>query len=174
MDAHARADAAPASGDAVRPLSELDWKVTESDPDVRGWSVQSRDGSELGRVNDLLVDTNARRVRYLDVARSDGAHVRVPVEKMTADHGRRVVVVQALDAAAPATRQAAVTAEVQETDDEIRIPVVEEELVVEKRPVVKEELVIKKSEVTRQQKVEADLRRERVDVERTDENAKPR
>lgn len=173
MDAHDSADAAMASGGALRPLSELDWKVTESDPDVRGWTVQASDGSELGRVKELLVDTTARRVRYLDVARTDGAHVRVPVEQMTADHGRRVVVVQGIDGAAPRTAPAD-SAHVKVTDDEIRIPIVEEQLVVEKRPVVTEELVVKKSEVTREQKIEADLRRERVDVERTDRNDKPR
>ena len=50
-------------------------------------------------------------------------------------------------------------------EDEIRIPVVEEEVVVEKRPVVKEEIVVKKHAVNDERTVEADLRRERVDVD---------
>ncbi len=45
--------------------------------------------------------------------------------------------------------------------DEIRIPIVEEEVVIEKRAVVKEELVIHKDQVQDQHVVEADLRRER-------------
>ena len=48
--------------------------------------------------------------------------------------------------------------------DEIRIPVVEEEVVMEKRPVVREELVVRKSQVQDEQVVEADLRRERAEV----------
>jgi uncharacterized protein (TIGR02271 family) len=52
-------------------------------------------------------------------------------------------------------------------DDEIRVPVVEEEVVVDKRPVVKEELVVSKDTVTEQDTVEADVRRERFDVDRT-------
>ena len=48
--------------------------------------------------------------------------------------------------------------------DEIRIPVYEEELVVEKRIVAKEELVIRKDVVSGEQVVEADLRKERVEV----------
>ncbi|HEX8904041.1 MAG TPA: PRC and DUF2382 domain-containing protein [Longimicrobiaceae bacterium] len=48
--------------------------------------------------------------------------------------------------------------------DEIRVPVVEEEVVVEKRPVVREELVVRKHEVQENQVVEADLRRERAEV----------
>jgi len=50
-------------------------------------------------------------------------------------------------------------------EDEIRIPVVEEEVVVEKRPVVKEEIVVKKHAVSDERTVEADVRRERIDVD---------
>ncbi len=51
------------------------------------------------------------------------------------------------------------------TEDEIRIPIVEEELVIEKRPVVREVLVIRKRVVTETREVEADLRKERIEVE---------
>jgi uncharacterized protein (TIGR02271 family) len=51
-------------------------------------------------------------------------------------------------------------------EDEVRIPVTEEELVVEKRAVPKEELVVKKREVETTETVEADLRRERAEVHR--------
>jgi uncharacterized protein (TIGR02271 family) len=47
--------------------------------------------------------------------------------------------------------------------DEIRIPLVREELVVEKRAVPVEEVVLRKEVVTEDQTVEADLRRERLD-----------
>lgn len=51
-------------------------------------------------------------------------------------------------------------------EDEIRVPITEEELIVEKRPVVKEELVIAKEQKPEPDAVEADLRKERIDVER--------
>jgi uncharacterized protein (TIGR02271 family) len=51
-------------------------------------------------------------------------------------------------------------------DQEIRIPVTEEEVVVQKRPVVKEELIVKKHEVQGERTVEADVRRERAEIER--------
>jgi uncharacterized protein (TIGR02271 family) len=51
-------------------------------------------------------------------------------------------------------------------DDEIRVPIMAEEAVVEKRPVVKEEIVIKKRPVQDTKQVEADVRREKVDVDR--------
>ena len=52
------------------------------------------------------------------------------------------------------------------SDDEIRIPVNEEELVVDKRTVPKEEIVVRKQERIENERVEADLRREEVDIHR--------
>src|SRR5690606_25628661 len=55
------------------------------DPDVRGWQVYSSDGMLIGEVDELLVDTEALKVRYLDVelAGGDGSredhHILVPI-----------------------------------------------------------------------------------------------
>ncbi len=49
--------------------------------------------------------------------------------------------------------------------DEIRVPLMAEEAVVEKRVVPREEIVLKKRIVTEERTVETDLRRERVDVD---------
>ena len=50
-------------------------------------------------------------------------------------------------------------------DGSLSIPVFEEQLVVEKRLVVRERVVIRKHTVTEEHLVEADLRRERVEVD---------
>ena len=50
-------------------------------------------------------------------------------------------------------------------DGSVSIPVFEEELVIEKRLVVRERVIVRKHTVTEQRRVEADLRRERVEVE---------
>jgi uncharacterized protein (TIGR02271 family) len=50
-------------------------------------------------------------------------------------------------------------------EDEVSMPVVEEEVVVEKRPVVKEEVRIRKDVVEGEEVVEEDVRKEEVDVE---------
>jgi uncharacterized protein (TIGR02271 family) len=50
-------------------------------------------------------------------------------------------------------------------DDEVSVPVVEEEVVVDKRPVVKEEIRVRKDVVEDEQVVEEDVRKEEVDVE---------
>jgi uncharacterized protein (TIGR02271 family) len=55
--------------------------------------------------------------------------------------------------------------EAQIGDDEINVPVTEEEVVVSKRPVVKEEVRIRKDVVEDTQIVEEDVRREEIDVE---------
>jgi uncharacterized protein (TIGR02271 family) len=57
------------------------------------------------------------------------------------------------------------TSEAQIGDDEVRVPVTEEEVVVEKRPVAKEEVRIRKDVVEDTEVVEEDVRREEVDVD---------
>ena len=50
------------------PLDQLDdFRVASGDPDVRGWEVVGSDGGKIGEVDELLVDTRAMKVRYLDV-----------------------------------------------------------------------------------------------------------
>jgi uncharacterized protein (TIGR02271 family) len=49
-------------------LNDLDeYKVADGYPDIRGWDVRTNDGRTVGKVGDLIVDTAAMRVRYLDV-----------------------------------------------------------------------------------------------------------
>jgi uncharacterized protein (TIGR02271 family) len=58
------------------------------------------------------------------------------------------------------------------TDDEIRVPLMEEEVSVEKRAVPKEELVVKKERVQDTKHVEADLKRERADIRQDDDSTR--
>ena len=60
------------------------------------------------------------------------------------------------------------------SDEEIRVPLMEEELVVEKRPVVKEELVIGKRVVEERDTVETELRREEFDIDNPTAKARTR
>ncbi|GAA4400749.1 hypothetical protein GCM10023187_14250 [Nibrella viscosa] len=76
-------------GSTLYRLNELDdYKVADHSADIRGWEVKSRDGKTIGRVKDLVVDTVAEKVRYIDLeldneyqANSDGTdmHLLVPV-----------------------------------------------------------------------------------------------
>ena len=247
-------------GEQYARMSELgDYRVSDEDPDPRGWSVVGRDGATIGRVEDLIVDTAAMKVRYLDIAVTDAAatgssRARIPASRVDLEPAQRTVVADlsraelsaflgsepgaasvagqqqwndATDVAGePRSRATAVRAregsdveritraeeelqigkrQVQagevvvgkhvETErvstpverrvehvrverrpvsaatgaaelreGEIRVPIMEEEVVVEKRPVVKEEVVITREVATETQQVEADVRRERIDV----------
>lgn len=49
-------------------LHELsDYKVDSDDPDVRGWAVKDVDNRVVGKVDNLLVSKEKKRVLYLDV-----------------------------------------------------------------------------------------------------------
>jgi uncharacterized protein (TIGR02271 family) len=70
----------------VAPLSDLsDYDVAEHEPDVRGWDVIAADGRKIGEVEDLIVDTGAMKVRYLDIEvekdfrAGDDRHILIPV-----------------------------------------------------------------------------------------------
>ena len=44
-----------------------DFRIAEGEPDIRGWDVRGTDGQKIGKVEDLLVDTAAMKVRYIEV-----------------------------------------------------------------------------------------------------------
>src|ERR671926_10286 len=52
----------------LTPLSEIkNFRVAEGDPDIRGWSVYTSNGREIGVVTDLMVDTTRGEVVMLDI-----------------------------------------------------------------------------------------------------------
>jgi hypothetical protein len=68
-------------------LHELDnYEVADGDPDVRGWDVVADDGQKIGKVDELIVDIEDQKVRYLDVRTSQDVtvgegerHLLVPI-----------------------------------------------------------------------------------------------
>jgi uncharacterized protein (TIGR02271 family) len=70
----------------IVPLDDSDLEVADDNPDVRGWEVISADNRRIGEVDDLLVDTTAMKVRYLDVEVDDelrgtdeDKHILIPI-----------------------------------------------------------------------------------------------
>jgi hypothetical protein len=52
---------------ALEHMSELeDYRIADDGPDIRGWRVATAEG-RVGCVRDLLIDTAAMSVRYMDV-----------------------------------------------------------------------------------------------------------
>jgi sporulation protein YlmC with PRC-barrel domain len=57
-----------ASAGALGHLSELDhFEIADGEPDIRGWEVKASDGRKVGEVADLIVDTGAMKVRYIEL-----------------------------------------------------------------------------------------------------------
>lgn len=52
----------------IAPLRSLHGQRAVAGPDIRGGYVMGSDGRRIGTVHDLLVDTESRQIRYLDVA----------------------------------------------------------------------------------------------------------
>jgi uncharacterized protein (TIGR02271 family) len=144
--------------------------------------------ADLSRADELALRTavtTRRAESAARTARNDDAPVRIPLSAEELDVQRRVHQVGAVDVerhvetrhvreAVPVGREDVtierraaapdLSRDVRVEGDEIRIPIFEERLFVEKRLVAVEEIVIRKHVVQREQIVEADLRRERVEV----------
>jgi uncharacterized protein (TIGR02271 family) len=226
----------------LKPLSELpDYKVEPGDPDPRGWTVVTADGRSIGRVEDLVIDTSAMKVRQLIVAPTHGAssdstgtvllntsevdvrndshqilarslpsgfaaagaavpdrntpargtterdratltrseeelnigkrevsrgearvskHVETEHVSQPVTRRREEVVIERRPVEAGARADASIS-----ESGEIHVPLMEEEVVVEKRPVVKEELIVGKRTVEERDVVETDVRREKFDID---------
>lgn len=97
--------ASDSTNERIVPLDTLsDFKVADDDPDVRGWDVLSADGRRIGGVDNLLVDTAAMKVRYLDVEIDDDLldrdrdrHVLIPVGYARLDRDDKRVTVDQLN-----------------------------------------------------------------------------
>lgn len=79
------------------PLKELGrFHVVDGDPDIRGWEVYTSTGREIGRVEELLVDTDTNEVVMLDVdLRRDDRHTLAPLRAAWIDRGAKRVVIDA-------------------------------------------------------------------------------
>jgi len=128
-----------------------------------GWDRvrdRARQGFERGREQRLTLSEEQLAVGKRQVQAGEAA-VRKTVET---EHVRRSVPVQREEVVVerrPISGDRASDVDIRE--DEVRIPLMAEEVVVEKRAVPTEEIVIQKRVVTEEREVEADLRRERVD-----------
>ena len=105
---------------------------------------------------ELRAGTREREAGGLNVrkrVRTDREQLRVPKRREEV-HVERVPVEEGREAS-----------EAEIGEDEVRMPVTEEEVVTEKQPVAKEEVRIRKDAVEEEEVVEEDVRREEVDVD---------
>ena len=169
------------------------FRLAPGEPDIRGWGLFDRAGTQLGTIQEILVDTGTDEVRALVISKATHGggppEVVFPIEDVLIDARQRAVFTDLSPSAfaslgaddrqpaspAPASAGPAVaqstSATVERTADGeqiIKVPIVEEKLVVERRPVVKEVVVIRKKVVEDTKVIDADLRKERLEIDRKD------
>ena len=70
----------------LEELSKSDYEIADHQPDITGWEILDSLGNEIGEVEDLIFDSNARKVRYIvayieldDDAEEDWKLVLIPI-----------------------------------------------------------------------------------------------
>jgi sporulation protein YlmC with PRC-barrel domain len=51
----------------LRNLNDTDLTISSSEEDIRGRTVKDKDGQDIGKVDDLLIDDHDRTVRFMRV-----------------------------------------------------------------------------------------------------------
>lgn len=71
----------PMSPSGLRRLgSAKDFTISGGEPDIRGWTLYGEKRVVLGRVIDLIIDTDAEEVRYVLVQRAaDAVYTAIPI-----------------------------------------------------------------------------------------------
>lgn len=55
----------------LKKLKGSDYEIAEGQPDIRGWDVKDENGKQIGEIEELIFDENARKVRYMVVDLED-------------------------------------------------------------------------------------------------------
>lgn len=84
----------------LEELSKSNFEIADHQPDILGWEVLSADGEELGEVEDLIFDREARKVRYLVVSLEideleDSRLILIPIGVVGLDEDEDEVVIPA-------------------------------------------------------------------------------
>ncbi len=80
----------------VRMSKAKHWDLNEGEPDIRGWTVRDRDGDNIGEVDDLLIDPDARVIPFADINYDQfmgmgGKHRLVPLEMLDLDTDNEII-----------------------------------------------------------------------------------
>lgn len=49
----------------LQELTGSDYEIVDGQPDIRGWDVKNEQGQTIGEVEELIFDTQSRKVRYM-------------------------------------------------------------------------------------------------------------
>ena len=89
----------------LQELDRSDFDIVKGEPDIRGWDVRNTSGRKIGEVEELIIDAQQKKVRYMVVDLDDN--------ELKLDH-RKVLIPIGL-------------AELHKEDDDVLLPAVEVE-----------------------------------------------
>lgn len=105
-------DARVEPGELAHLSALTDYQIEDPAPDIRGWTVKLREGQTVGKVDDLVVDTDNLVVRYFEmkVAREfrrgdDEEWMLVPITVAHLDEADDVVMIHRLPPAIAKARR---------------------------------------------------------------------
>jgi sporulation protein YlmC with PRC-barrel domain len=55
----------------LQEMDRSDFEIVEGEPDIRGWDVKNTTGQKIGEVEELIVDAQQKKVRYMVVDLDD-------------------------------------------------------------------------------------------------------
>ena len=55
----------------LQELDHSDFEIVKGEPDIRGWDVKTRTNHKIGAVEELIVDAQEKKVRYMLVDLDD-------------------------------------------------------------------------------------------------------
>jgi sporulation protein YlmC with PRC-barrel domain len=88
----------------LQELDRSDFEIVEGDSDIRGWDVKNTAGKKIGEVEELIVDAQQKKVRYMLVDLDDN--------ELKLDHKKVLIPIG--------------MAELHKDDDDVILPVVNE------------------------------------------------
>ena len=154
-------DEEPSIEERPRPATSRERRGIQ---DERGRDLDDGDEVRVQRSEEVLrADTREQEAGAMRVRK----RVRTNRESFAAPKKREEVEVErvAVEQSQGASEASQETSGVRMEDDEIVVPIIEEEIVVEKRPVIKEEIRIRKSTVEEEEVVEENVRKEEIDID---------
>ena len=158
---------------AKTPLSKSDeYELVDKDRDIRGWKVQDHAGNYLGKVEELIVDTERETVTHIVTDNK----VQYPIREIEIADDRIVVGASAATsvaaAAAAANRAAQETVQIEtvapsvDAKGDMRLQVIEERLRIGKRQIEQGGVRVSTKVTDRPVQTQVELREEHVDVTR--------
>ena len=72
------------TGKRLQKLKGSDYEIVDGEPDISSWDIKDSAGNKIGKVDDLIFDTQSRKVRYIILSphkdlKLDKKNVLVPI-----------------------------------------------------------------------------------------------